>query len=237
MIVKYNKRMGAGLTVQASYKLSKWLGDTDAGSGDQYNRHLLKSIMGGDQTHVVQFTYAYDLPIGKGRSLLRNGGPAAAILGGWRIAGIQSYASGSPMNVSNPNSFSVLGETSNTPQITTYDGWRAPISGSRFDPYKDLYLNASVFPTQTFASFGNSTRLNPKMRNWPGFNENENVARTFNFKEKAHLELRLEGFNVLNRVAFGASSGGTSLGNAAFGQWRSQTNSARRMQLVARFSW
>ena len=63
MIVKYNKRMGSGLVVQASYKLSKWLGDADGSNGDQYNRHLLKTILGGDQTHVVQFTYSYDLPI------------------------------------------------------------------------------------------------------------------------------------------------------------------------------
>ena len=62
MILKYNKRTSKGLTVQASYKLSKWLGDADAGNGDMYNLGLLKSIMGGDQTHVVQVTYAYDLP-------------------------------------------------------------------------------------------------------------------------------------------------------------------------------
>jgi len=240
MMVKYNKRMGSGLVVQASYKLSKWLTDGDAtggGSfGDHYNRHLLKSIAGNDQTHIVQFTYAYALPVGKGKLLFRNGGVAGAILGGWRISGIQSYASGTPMSMGGQASFSVLGEYSNMPTITTYDGWRAPIKGSKFDPNVDLYLNSAPFPAQGYASFGNMTRYNPKMRYWPSFNENENVSRTFNLKEKAHLEFRFEGFNVLNRVAFGPN-GGTTIAGSNFGKWNSQSNTQRRMQLVAKLTF
>jgi len=236
MIIKFNKRTGQGLTMQASYKLSKLLGDADAGIGDMYNLRLLKSIMGGDQTHVVQVTYSYELPFGKGKALLSSGA-AGAILGGWRIAGIHSYASGTPMSVGGATSFSILGEISNPIQITTYDGWRAPVKGSKFDPNVDLYLNASVFPTQNFATFGNATRFNPKMRNWPGYNENINLARTFNFKERAHLELRGEAFNIFNRVAFGPLGGGNTLANANFGKWQSQSNSPRRMQLVAKITW
>jgi hypothetical protein len=233
--------MGAGLTVQASYKLSKWLGDADASTsssagGDQYDRRLLKSIMGGDQTHVVLFTYAYELPFGKGKALLSNRGVAAAILGGWRISGIQSYASGTPMALTSPISFPI-GEYTNQAQITTYNGWGGNYSG-RFDPNTELYLQPqSFFPTQDYSSFGNATRYNPKMRYWPSFNENENVARTFNMKEKMHLELRFEGFNVLNRTAFGPLGGATSIGNANFGKWQAQANTQRRMQLVARLTW
>jgi hypothetical protein len=237
MILKYNKRTSKGLTVQASYKLSKWLGNADAGNGDMYNLRLLKSIMGGDQTHVVQVTYSYDLPIGKGKALLSGGGVAGAVLGGWRVAGIHSYASGTPMSLGGSQSFGQLGEISNPVTITTYDGWRAPTKGSKFDPNVDVYLNASVFPTQGFATFGNATRFNPKMRNTPGFNESVNVARTFNLKEKAHLEFRAEAFNVLNRVQFGALGGGTTIGNANFGKWQAQANSPRRMQLVAKITW
>jgi len=236
IFVKYNKRMGAGLAMQASYKLSKWLGDADASNGDQYDRRLLKSILGGDQTHVVAFTYAYELPVGKGKALLSNRGVAAAILGGWRISGIQSYASGTPMALGTPISFPI-GEFTNQAQITTYNGWGGTYSG-RFDPNTELYLQPqSFFPTQTYNSMGNATRYNPKMRYWPSFNENENVARTFNLKEKAHLEFRFEGFNVLNRVAFGPLSGATTLTNANWGKWGAQANNARRMQLVARLTW
>ncbi len=200
--------------------------------------------MGGDQTHVVQFSYSYELPFGKGKALFSQGGVAGAILGGWRISGIQNYASGTPLSIGGCASFPI-GEFTNQCQITTYDGWGArnlisspttPATG-KFDPNADLYLNPAVFPTQTTASFGNATRYNPKMRYWPSFNENENVSRTFSLKEKAHLEFRFEGFNVLNRTAFGPLGGGTSIGNANFGKWQAQSNVARRMQLVARLTW
>ena len=72
------------------------------------------------------------------------------------------------MAIGGSASFGQLGEISNPIQITTYDGWRAGIKGSSFDPNLDLYLNASVFPTQNFSSFGNATRYNPKMRYAPG---------------------------------------------------------------------
>ena len=237
MMIKYNKRMGSGLTMQAAYRLSKWLGDADASNGDQYNRTLLKSILGGDQTHSVQLTYAYELPFGRGKHFLGNGGVGAAVIGGWRFSGIQTYVSGTPINIGSPISFGILGEYTNQAQITTYDGWRAGIKGDKFDPNVDLYLNQSVFPTQTFNTFGNATRYNPKMRYMPAFNENINVARTFSLMEKAHLEFRFEGFNVLNRVQFGPLGGGTSLTNANFGKWGTQSNSPRRMQLVAKITW
>ena len=238
MILKYNKRAGHGLTVQASYKLSKMLGDADAGNGDMYNLRLLKSIMGGDQTHVVQATYSYTLPFGKGQALLNSGGVPGAILGGWRIAGIHTYASGTPLSVGGAVSFSQLGEISNTIRITSYDGWRAPIKGDKFDPNVDSFLNASAFPAQTdFSGFGNATRFNPKLRNFPTYNENINLARTFSLKEKAHLEFRAEAFNIFNRVVFGATGGGNTIANANFGKWQTQANSPRRLQLVGKITW
>jgi hypothetical protein len=38
-------------------------------------------------------------------------------------------------------------------------------------------------------------------------------------------------FNLLNRTQFGALSGGGTIQNANFGLWRTQSNSARRMQV------
>ena len=70
MQVKFSHRYSSGLTVQASYVLSKLLTDADSGSGtpeDQYNRRLEKSIASYDQTHVVKLNYVYELPFGKGK--------------------------------------------------------------------------------------------------------------------------------------------------------------------------
>ncbi len=243
LLAKFNKRLGDGLTIQASYTFSKILDDSDTGYlaasyyGDMYNLRLLKSIASYDQTHQVKMSWVYELPVGKGRRFLANGGVVGAIVGGWRISGIQTYASGLPMNIgTNAPSFPI-GEFANRPTITTYQGWTLPYSG-KFDPFKDSYLQPqSFFPAQSSTSFGNSTRYNPDFRSWHQFNETAGAARIFSFKERAHLEVRAEAFNILNRTSFGPLGGATSLGNPNWGKWQSQVNSPRQMQLVAKVTW
>ena len=242
-LVKFNKQMGNGLTIQASYSFSKLLTDTDTGYlaatyyGDMYNLRLLKSIASYDQTHQVKISWVYRLPIGKGEHFLGSGGVASTIVGGWRISGIQTYASGLPMNIgTNAVSFPI-GEFVNRATISTYKGWTLPYSG-KFDPFKDSYLQPQTFfPAQSSTSFGNATRYNPDFRSWPQFNEQVGVSRIFSLKEKAHLEFRAEAFNVLNRTWFGPLGGATTLGNPNWGKWQAQANAARQMQLVAKLTW
>ncbi|MEP6717426.1 MAG: carboxypeptidase regulatory-like domain-containing protein, partial [Terriglobia bacterium] len=240
MLLKFDKRLSSGLTVQASYKFSKLLTDSDstnAAAGDMYNLRLLKSIAAFDQTHQVKLAWVYELPFGRRKQFLSQGGLVAAIVGGWRVSAIQTYASGLPSNLSSTVSFPI-GDFSNRPTITTYDGWRGPVSGDKFDPFKDSWLQPqSFFPTQPISAFGNSTRFNPKFRNAPTISESPSVSRIFSMKERLRLELRVEAFNVLNRVYFAPLGGATTLGNANWGLWRAQANGARTMQLVGTLTW
>jgi hypothetical protein len=240
MIVKFNKQMTSGLTVQASYTLSKLLTDADSATsaaGDMYNLSLLKSIAAFDQTNQVKLAWVYELPFGRRKHFLAGGGVAAAIMGGWRVSAIQTYASGLPSNLASTVSFPI-GDFSNRPTISTYDNWRGPVSGSKFDPFKDSYLQPqSFFPAQPITAFGNATRFNPKFRGAPTMSESPSVSRTFSIKERGRLEIRAEAFNVLNRVFFAPLGGATTLGNANWGLWRSQANGARTMQLVAKINW
>lgn len=241
-LIKFNQRLSHGLTVQASYSFSKILDDTDTGYassnfyGDMYNLRLLKSIASYDQTQALKITYVYALPFGRGKSFLTHG-VLAEVVGGWRVSGIQSYASGLPMNIgTNAPSFPI-GEFSNTPTINTYQGWTLPYSG-KFQPFQESYLQPQTFfPTQSSTSFGNSTRYNPDFRSWPQFNESLSVARSFRVKEWANIEVRGEAFNVLNRTWFGPLGGATTLGNPNWGKWQSQVNSPRQMQLAAKVTW
>ncbi|HTS25974.1 MAG TPA: TonB-dependent receptor [Bryobacteraceae bacterium] len=239
MMIKYNKRLGSGLTVQGSYSLSKLLTDTDSTAsipGDMYNLRLLKSIAAFDQTNQVKLAWVYELPVGHGKHFLGNGGVVAAIVGGWRVSAIQTYASGLPSNIGTTVTFPV-GDFTNRPTISTYDNWVAHQTG-KFDPFKDSYLQPqSFFPTQPISSFGNSTRYNPKFRTAPTMSENPSLSRIFSFKERARLEVRAEAFNALNRVFFGPLGGATTLGNPNFGLWRAQVNGWRTMQLVAKMTW
>ena len=82
------------------------------------------------------------------------------------------------------------------------------------------------------------TRYNPKLRNFPDYNENISVAKSFYvFSEHAHVDLRWEAFNLFNRARFGALGGATTLQDPNFGLWRTQINSPRQMQLVLKLYW
>jgi hypothetical protein len=240
---KLLRRYSAGLTLQASYVFSKALTDSDNYSStptsmDAYNLRLEKSIAGFDQTHNVKLSYVYDLPFGNGKKYLSSNGVASAVLGGWRVAGIHQYVSGTPMSVGTTISFPIFNGT-NRATVPTYDGWRAPLKGSKFDPNVDSFLQpVSFFGTQPTTGFGNETRYNPKLRSWPGFNENVSLARGIQLKgEQKRLDFRWETFNLLNRTQFGPLGGGATLQNNNWGQWRVQVNSQRRMQVSLKLYW
>jgi hypothetical protein len=242
MELKLSKRYSAGLTLQASYVLSKALTDSDGYSStptsmDAYNLRLEKSIAAYDQTHVVKLTYVYELPFGKGKHFLASKSVASAIFGGWRVAGIQGYSSGTPISLGTSVSFPIF-DGANRATVPTYTGWRGTYSG-KFDPNADSFFQpVSFFGAQPTNQFGNETRYNPKARYLPNYNENISLARSIDLKgESKRLDFRWETFNLLNRTQFGPLSGATTLQNNNFGKWQAQSNSPRRMQVSMKLYW
>jgi hypothetical protein len=241
MVVKLERRFSQGLTFQWNYTLSKLLTDADSydtsnsGATDFYNRGLEKSIGGVDQTHSAKFSTIYELPFGKGRRYINNGGVANAILGGWRIGGILTYFSGFPVALTRNNPFPIF-NGGTRPVADTYDNWRAPVRGEKFDPAVDRFMLRSNFPAvQPVDRFGNITRFNPKLRQFPTFNENLSVAKTFALTERVRLDFRWEMFNMFNRTVFGV--GNTNLNSNVFGVVANQVNDARQMQVALKLYW
>jgi hypothetical protein len=78
---------------------------------------------------------------------------------------------------------------------------------------------------------GSAPRVLPNAR-IPG---TDNLTASFfkeiplEFRENARLEIRLEAFNVLNRVQFAGPD--TNVGDATFGQITAQANQPRQVQL------
>lgn len=234
MVVKIDRRFSSGLTFQWSYVLSKILTDADSygvdgtGSQDQFNRGLEKSIGRDDQTHVLKLNTLYELPFGKGRRWMTGGGFSNALLGGWRLGVIQSYQRGYPIALSRNNPLVNFNGTTR-PTITSYDNWQPQWKNSDFDPAVDRRLDKSVFPSQPI-DFGNATRFNPKLREFPSLNENVSLGKSFAIREKIRLDFRAEAFNLFNRVRFG--NGGTNLDATNFGVVVDQSNQQRQMQMA-----
>ena len=236
-VVKLNRRYSNGLTFEWSYTFSKILTDSDtyyANTGmaeDQGNRRLEKSIGQFDQTHVAKFNTIYELPWGRGRKWLTHGW-AEQILGGWRVSAIQVYNSGFPEAVTRNAPLPIFNGI-NRPYITTYN-WQSTWTGA-FDPAVDKYLDASAFPAQPNYLLGNATRYNPKVRGFPGLNENVSLGKTFPLTERFRLDFRAEAFNIFNRVVFDDPN--TNLSSTSFGLVTKQANSPRQMQLALKLYW
>jgi hypothetical protein len=240
MVLKAERRYSSGLTFQWNYTLSKILTDSDSydassTSQDHYNRRVEKSIGRFDQTHALKLSTIYELPFGKGRRWLSQGGLVNQLLGGWRISGVQSYFSGFPIALARNNPWPIF-NGGTRPTINSYDNWRAPLRGSEFDPAVDRFLNPAVFPASAQPiAFGNSTRYNPRVRAFPNFNENISLGKSFALGESRHLDFRWEAFNLFNRVIFG--TGATNLNANNFGVVTNQANSARQMQVALKLYW
>jgi hypothetical protein len=242
MVLTMDRRYSAGLTLNWNYTFSKLLTDSDsyfANEGmamDQYNRSLEKSIGRYDQTHNLKFSTLYELPFGRGKKWLTSGF-LSQVIGGWRISAIQIYSSGTPIALTRNNSLSAaLFNGQNRPIIDSYDDWRAPIKGDKFDPAVDTFLKpASQFPVQSPAVFGNATKYNPKVRNFWNKDESVSLAKSFHITEDVRIDLRGEAFNIFNRTIF--SAGNTNLNSNVFGVVTSQSNDPRRMQVALKLYW
>lgn len=246
MIVKLDKRYSSGMTVLFSYVFSKLFSNADSANSvardqiDHYNRRLQKGLSWDDQTHIVRQAFSYELPIGKGKHFSLTG-VTDKLLGGWGVAGFLEYGSGFPLSV-NPGFSPVPGGMGNRVWVNSFEGWRKPVVGDKFDPYKDVWWDASQFQigpngqkltqAQLNAGIGNATKNNPKERSPWSFNENLSLSKNVNITEKLKFTLRAEAFNLLNRVRMGAPD--STITSASFGIIRSQGNDPRRMQFGAK---
>jgi len=244
MVMKLDKRYSNGMTLLASYVLSKLISDSDSalisggGSLDHFNRGLEKSLSNNDQTHVARFAFSYELPVGKGKALGLNG-IANHVLGGWTMAGLLTYESGTPTTVT--TTVNPIG-TGNRVFITSYENWRIPLD-HKFDPNSaDRWLDRNAFNQNITAAqlntmFGNAARNNPKLRTPWNLNENISIGKNFHFNENVKFHITMEAFNAFNRVRWGNPNSSINAPANAFGQITGQGNSPRSMQLTARFNF
>lgn len=166
------------------------------------------------------------------------------MLGNWRISSVNFYSTGQPVGIGTTYGLPLFNGRS-TPYVTSYDGWR-PNTG-HFDPnpadttgHGDRFFvpyGTGPFPLQgtgtALNGFGNVTRYNPKVRQFPNLNENMSVTRVFPIREAFRFEFRAEAFNVFNRVRFGTGSG--TLQDQNFGRLTSSSdllNTPRQLQLA-----
>ena len=235
-VLKVNQRLSGGVSLQGSYAYSKLMTDADSFSGsgramDAARPELEWSVGRFDQTHTIKISSVFELPFGEGRHWLQTG-IANQIVGGWRIAVIQSYNSGFPIAVTTNAPLNVFNGT-NRPNVTDQD-WRVAIAGAEFNPLVDRFLNRAAF-LQPVGELGNAPRVNGDVRRFWNLSENLSVAKSIKATGALDMDIRIEAFNVFNRVVWGAPNQDFSSNN--FGLITTQDNKPRQMQLGLKLYW
>jgi hypothetical protein len=238
MTLRLDKRFSNGLSLLSSYTLGKLIDDASTTVGflgqagaqqNAYDRKADRSISSQDIRHRFVTSFVYDLPFGKGRRFGSGwSGPLDRTLGGWQVNGIVTFQSGLPLiitqGVNNTNLFSPS-------QRPTWNGADANMSGRTKDEKIQQWFDTSAFSVTPAFRFGNTPRVMPNLRGDGVKNLDLSLFKNNYFNEgRWNAQLRLEAFNVLNRVQFGLPN--TQVGNSSFGIVSAQANAPRQVQLA-----
>jgi hypothetical protein len=178
---------------------------------DYDNEAADRTIAVDDITHMFNIAGTYDLPIGKGKSLLNIGGPVNFFLGGWRLTANFAAQSGVPLYVSGPcNGLTcrpnLVGDPSlshSRPKEARIAGW---INAAAFEPVfgsdQDFWTNPDTADDRWWR-FGTAGAYLPGLRA-PGFwNLDTSLVKEFHFTEQRYFQFRWEMFNALNHQNLG----------------------------------
>ena len=232
---RFEQRLNFGLSLLASYTWSKSI-DNDSSffssdgdpnfPQDSYDLRAERGLSNFDVRQRFVASYAYDLPFGRGRTWLNNGGWVSRALGGWQSFGILQFQSGQPFTVS------LLADDDNSNTGIDDLGFGANdrpnvVGNPRLpNPTAAEWFNTAAFVIPPYGTFGNSGRNTVE---GPGMATVDlSLVKNTAIREHTTLQIRFETFNVLNHTNFGLPD--NFIGSPTFGQILSAGN-PRRLQL------
>jgi len=202
------KTFTRGYTVQLGYTLSRSMDDRSAGSTDAATvqnpsdpHHGEWALSDFDQRHLVRLNGLWEIP---------------RVLRGWRLAGILSASSGQPFTVTSGRDRALVGSSRTlAPQRPNLIADPELPDDRQWDEQIHRYFNTAAYALPDIGQFGNGGR-NRLIA--PGtLTMDASLARRFSpGASKRAIELRVEAFNLMNRVNLGAPV--AVMSSPAFGQ-------------------
>src|SRR5438094_634165 len=229
------KRLATGLSFLVSYTVSKNLTDADsAGPGvsgfistnsfigqNSFDRGAEKAVSQLDTPQALVASFFYELPAGQGKHYLNQGGVVDRVAGGWYVAGVATYKSGTPTTV-----YGTCGGTAGDvlfagchftgiARVNVVPGVSQTNKSSNFNTATTPFWNPNAFTVPANFTFGNEPRSLSGARTFGGRNEDFTLGKkTRLFGENAAIDFRAEFFNIFNRHIYQSPSGfATPLGN------------------------
>jgi len=258
---KLSQRYTSGLTTLVSFTWSKALDNGSAirgTTGDQYPENPYCALAceygpSGFNTPLRLVTsLLYELPFGRGKAFLNRGGVVNAVAGGWQVTTIFTAQSGRVINTvswdaagqviqPNANRLSSTGISPYAANPTANGYWNV----AAFVLPKAATCAGTVTPGCYDGSFGNVQRNS--LTGPSTWDADFSMFKNIHMTERTNLQLRMEGFNILNHPALGspnASWGGNNPTPAAtFGLIRDTTTTIgtaytmRQIQFAAKLTF
>jgi hypothetical protein len=258
--IRAEKRFSNGLQFLATYTFSKSIDDaslTSTNSGYLGSFASLqnpnypgeeRSLSSFDIPHVLQFSYTYELPIGRGKLIGSGLNPILnGIVGGWRTNGIWRFNSGRPIN---PMLYSSHSLPTYGPQRPNLIGKPHRAGGKDSDWIQQYFtsVDGGDFLAQPdYYAIGTAPRALGTVRNPGANNADLSIFKEFGLgklREGTRLEYRLESFNTFNHPQFCGPdttyidpSLGISHQDSNFGKIFYTCNAPRELQMALKFYW
>jgi outer membrane receptor protein involved in Fe transport len=237
------KKYSNGLQLLATFTWSKsiddssqadtnvsWLGSFDS-LQDPNKPWLERSLSTFDIPYVIQFSYSYDLPLGRGRAFMGNMPRwADLIIGGWKTNGIWRIADGRPL------AFTVADGL----PLPTYGLQRPNIVGTPkrnhgSDWVDNYFVDNTVFQRPADFTLGDAPRTLGGVRTPWHFTTDLSVGKQFPIREEMNFEFRIEARNAFNHPVFGTPH--TSVDDPSFGTITQTSVGPREVQLGFKFNF
>ena len=236
---KAQRRYTSGLEFLVSYTWGRALNTSDGsfvgeGGRGSDTQNLLNprseyGLAAQDMGQAFSGSFIYDLPFGRDKRFLDQGGLSAAILGGWQANGIVRVASGSPFTITQ----STNGANTDVGAFRPNTVGNPRLSNRTVAKYFNtsaFVVNAPIGGVYQFGTTGRNTVFGP------GTVETDfSLYRNIAVKERWQTQFRAEAFNVFNHPIF--SNPGAVLGTSSFGIITSTAVDGREIQFALRLSF
>ena len=215
--VKLDRRFSGGFQLTTAYTWSKSIDYSQDNGGYTYliNSARSRARSDFDRRHMLNQSYIWELPFGRGMRFA-NSGIWAKLAGGWQVTGILSAMTGQALNISAPNATLNAPGNANNPNyivsgelpVSKVVNFRA--TGRNQPTWFDINAFQAAAPN-TFGNVGRNAFTGPGF-----FNLDLSGFRRFKIGERYTVEIRAESFNFTNTPQYPNPDGG--FGNANFGQ-------------------
>ena len=231
-IWKAEKRFSKGLSFLSAFTWAHTIDDlteiSNNTGGDNpvvpWNIRLNRGNSYTDIRRQWAFSAAWELPFGKGKSLLNRGGALNTILGGWQLASLVTMRSGIPFTVVTSGGLTNAGGADRPNRI---GNGTLPSGQQTIDHWFDTTA-FSVQPQYTYGNSGRNILFGPVLHNL-----DLSLSKTLSITEGKRLQFRVESFNFTNTPAFGQP--GATLNGLGVGQITTTASDPRRIQFGLKF--